>query len=172
MEHCHLTFDHWELLFIVLFLPLRGLFSNLWNLCTSLVCISLCFFFSGASGEKNIYYSELAGRCDGLGHVQYAATLQNGLEGTARLQGQTSFFPLISRVKKWFLVSGQKKRRGDGGREGNRESSCFLSLKSVSQTEMPRLVTDLVANILISWNHSAISSVSKSCIQFAEKDAL
>lgn len=30
------------------------------------------------------------------------------------------------------------------------ESFCFLSLKSVSQTEMSRLVTDLVDSILIS----------------------
>lgn len=164
MEHCHLTFDHWELLFTLHFLLLGGFFSILWNLCTSLVCISLRSFLSGASGEKYIYYSELAGRCDGLGHVQYAATLQNRLRGTARLQGQTSFFPLLSRS---FLVSGQKKE-GEG-RERGKERLLLLSAlsalsASVSQTEMPRLFTDLVAKILISQNHTAISSMSKSCI--------
>lgn len=164
MEHYHLTFDHWELLFTLHFLLLEGFFSIPWNLCTSLVCISLRSFLSGASGEKYIYYSELAGRCDGLGHVQYAATLQNRLRGTARLQGQTSFFPLLSRS---FLVSGQKKE-GEG-RERGKERLLLLSAlsalsASVSQTEMPRLFTDLVAKILISQNHTAISSVSKSCI--------
>lgn len=164
MEHYHLTFDHWELLFTLHFLLLGGFFSILWNLCTSLVCISLRSFLSGASGEKYIYYSELAGRCDGLGHVQYAATLQNRLRGTARLQGQTSFFPLLSRS---FLVSGQKK--GGEWRERGKERLLLLSAlsalsASVSQTEMPRLFTDLVAKILISQNHTAISSVSKSCI--------
>lgn len=150
MEHCHLTFDHWELLFTLHFLLLEGFFSIPWNLCTSLVCISLRSFLSGASGEKYIYYSELAGRCDGLGHVYYAATLQNRLRGTARLQGQTSFFPLLSRS---FLVSGQKK--GGEWRERGKERLLLLSAlsalsASVSQTEMPRLFTDLVAKILIS----------------------
>lgn len=135
MEHCHLTFDHWELLFTLHFLLLGGFFSILWNLCTSLVCISLRSFLSGASGEKYIYYSELAGRCDGLGHVQYAAMLQNRLRGTARLQGQTSFFPLLSRS---FLVSGQKKE-GEG-RERGKERLLLLSAlsalsASVSQTD-------------------------------------
>lgn len=150
MEHYHLTFDHWELLFTLHFLLLGVFFSIPWNLCTSLVCISLRSFLSGASGEKYIYYSELAGRCDGLGHVYYAATLQNRLRGTARLQGQTSFFPLLSRS---FLVSGQKKE-GEG-RERGKERLLLLSAlsalsASVSQTEMPRLFTDLVAKILIS----------------------
>lgn len=150
MEHYHLTFDHWELLFTLHFLLLEGFFSIPWNLCTSLVCISLRSFLSGASGEKYIYYSELAGRCDGLGHVYYAATLQNRLRGTARLQGQTSFFPLLSRS---FLVSGQKK--GGEWRERGKERLLLLSAlsalsASVSQTEMPRLFTDLVAKILIS----------------------
>lgn len=137
-SYLHSIFFSWE-----------DFFSILWNLRTSLVCISLRSFLSGASGEKYIYYSELAGRCDGLGHVYYAATLQNRLRGTARLQGQTSFFPLLSRS---FLVSGQKKGEW---RERGKERLLLLSAlsalsASVSQTEMPRLFTDLVAKILIS----------------------